>query len=387
MKPRFVDLFVAKARVAWAVGLTTAWMGAAAAGTPERVVVFERGTEGYHTLRIPAIVRAANGDLVAVCEGRKNSGGDSGDIDVVCRRSRDGGDTWGPLQLIWDDGPNTCGNPCPVVDRDTGTIWLPLTHNLGSDDEKKIKASSAAASRTVWMCKSEDHGATWSKPVDVTASTKAKNWTWYATGPGAGIQLEGGPWDDRLVIPCDHNVGTPSRRGAHVIYSDDHGLTWLRSEPAPRYEVNECEVVQLTDARLMLNMRNYDRSVPARQVAFSQYGGKTWHDQRHDPVLIEPICQASIRRVRWPAAGTPGLILFSNPASVDSRSRMTVRGSVDDGETWPYEQLLYDKSSAYSCLVALDEGSAGCLFEIDDYGKIVFTRFPLAWIESSGQAK
>jgi len=377
---RGVLLLVGCALVAISVGGACA---AASAAEPERTVVFQSGTDGYHTFRIPAIVRAACGDLVAICEGRKTSKRDTGDIDVVCRRSGDGGRTWGPLQVIWDDGTNTCGNPCPVLDGTTGTLWLPLTHNPGEDDESEIKLGAGVGSRTVWMSHSDDHGTTWSRPVEVTETAKAKDWTWYATGPGAGIQIERGPWSQRLVIPCDHNVGTPSRRRAHALYSDDHGHTWLHGQPTPMDDVNECEAVELADGRLMLNMRNYDRSVPARQVAFSDDGGSSWRDPRHDPALIEPVCQASIRRMRWPQGDAPGLILFSNPADRKSRRRMTVRGSVDDGKTWPYERVLYDKSSAYSCLVQLDDAEAGCLFEIDDYDKIVFVRFPLSWVESS----
>jgi sialidase-1 len=55
--------------------------------------VFESGVGGYHTYRIPAIVAAANGNLVALCEGRRQGRGDAGDIDVHCRRSPDGGAT------------------------------------------------------------------------------------------------------------------------------------------------------------------------------------------------------------------------------------------------------------------------------------------------------
>ena len=105
---------------------------------PRQAAVFVAGSAGYHTYRIPAIVLATNNDLVAICEGRRNGRGDAGDIDMLCKRSRDNGQTWGPVQVIWDDGQNTCGNPCPVVDRSTGAIWLFMTHNLGGDQEQHI---------------------------------------------------------------------------------------------------------------------------------------------------------------------------------------------------------------------------------------------------------
>jgi sialidase-1 len=159
---------------------------------------------------------------------------------------------------------------------------------------------------------------------------------------------------------------------------------------APGDEVNECEVVELSDGRLMLNMRNYDRSTPARQVAYSKNAGDGWYDQRHDPALIEPICHASIRRIEFPGPnGEPGLIAFSNPASRDKRQRMTLRGSVDDGQTWPAELVLHEGSSAYSCLARLPgvtPGDIGCLYEADDYGRIVFARVPQAVLWDTASA-
>ena len=355
---------------------------AAASAEPERTTVFERGVGGYHTYRIPSVIVAASGDLVAFCEGRKLSPGDSGDIDLLSRRSQDLGRTWGETQLIWDDGANTCGNPCPVVDRESGGILLLMTHNSGSDDEQKIVAGISRAPRTVWLAESRDHGATWSKPAEITAAVKNEDWTWYATGPGAGIQVEHGPHAGRLVIPCDHNDAA-GRRYSHVIYSDDRGRTWRRGAATPRDQVNECEVVELAGGRLMLNMRNYDRSVPARQRAVSDDGGATWTDQRHDPALIEPVCQASIRRVRWPGEGgfPDGAILFSNPADRKRRRNLAVRLSRDDGATWTRGVTLYAGSSAYSCLVALPDGSAGCLYEADDYARLDFARFGLEWLD------
>ncbi len=360
----------------------------AGAEPPAPTVVFQRGDGPYHTYRIPSVIAAANGDLIALCEGRTSSASDAGDIDLVCRRSTDGGRTWGPLAVVWDDGPNTCGNPCPV-DRSTGVLWLLMTHNRGEDREQDIIDQTGRSTRTVWLSSSADHGVTWSPPRDITAQVKASNWTWYATGPGAGIQIEHGPHAGRLVIPCDHNEAGTNRRYAHAIYSDDHGATWTRGEPTPRDGVNECEVVELAGGRLLLNMRSYDRPPPARQRAISDDGGATWIDQRHDPALVEPICQASIRRIAWPASATatddaaPGVILFSNPADAERRARLTIRMSADDGETWPHAAVLHEGAAAYSCLVALGDDRAGCLYEEGDYERIVFARFTLDWIRQT----
>jgi len=139
----------------------------------------------------------------------------------------------------------------------------------------------------------------------------------------------------------------------------------------------------LTENRLMLNMRNYDRTQRTRQTAISLDGGASWTEQRHAPELIEPICQASIRRYRWPADGQNGILLFSNPAST-KREKMTVRLSYDEGATWPISKLLHAGPSTYSCLVVLPGNSIGCLYERGEknpYQKISLARFQVNWLE------
>jgi len=344
--------------------------------------VYVSGQGGYHTYRIPAIVCTKKGTLLAFCEGRKNSSSDSDDIDLLLRRSSDHGKTWSEAQVVWDDSDNVCGNPCPVVDRDTGQIWLSLTWNSGKIHERGIQPGFGADSRRVFMTSSIDDGKTWNEPHEITSDVKEKDWSWYATGPGAGIQIEHGKYRGRLVIPCDHKTPAeaPADYFSHVIYSDDHGKSWQLGGTSLGGKENECEVVELNNGRLMLNMRNYDRSFHARQIAFSNDGGLTWKDQQHDETLIEPICQASIRRYRWPKGNEPGVILFSNPASKKGRKNMTVRASVDDGKSWPIARQIHADSSAYSCLVVLPDGRIGCLYEADDYRRIVFAIGPLDWL-------
>jgi sialidase-1 len=147
--------------------------------------------------------------------------------------------------------------------------------------------------------------------------------------------------------------------------------------------------VELAEGRLMLNMRNYDRSQRNRQVAVSNDGGLTWTDQRFDSALIEPICQAAIRRLRWPNAEHQGVILFSNPASRDGRVNMTVRASYDEGQTWTASRVLYAGPSAYSDLAVLTNGEIACLYEAGQthpYESIVFAGFPLQSLDDPGSS-
>lgn len=357
------------------LGFTAVADGAA----PAKTDVFVSGEDGYHTYRIPAIVRTGKGTLLAFCEGRKNSGSDTGDIDLLLKRSFDGGRTWSATATVWDDGTNTCGNPCPVVDTKTGTIWLLSTHNLGADKEHAIDSGTATGGRTVWLFHSADDGDTWSAPREITADVKDPSWRWYATGPGVGVQIESGPHAGRLVIPCDHSVAGPDGgeskspiRGSHVIYSDDHGRSWRRGAAVqPVY--NECQVVELFDERgtLLLDMRSYARRA-CRAQATSADGGLTWSAARDVPELVEPVCQASILR------GPGRTILFSNPAHASKRLNLTVRASLDNAASWPHALVLHPGPTAYSCLVTLSDSEAACFYENGakrPYEKLTFARF------------
>ena len=351
--------------------------------------VFVAGTDGYHTYRIPSVIRARDGTLLAFAEGRKSGRGDSGNIDLLVKRSRDDGRTWSAQSVVWDDADNTCGNPCPVVDQRTGTIWLLATHNLGTDKESEIIPKKSKGTRTVWVLRSDDHGVTWSRPTEITATTKDPSWGWYATGPGVGIQLQHGPHAGRLVIPANHSFddpagtlrGGPYSHRTHVIYSDDRGLTWKRGGSTGAH-TNESQIVELAAPAggLLLDMRSYfNRS--RRTHSRSTDGGATWTAPQDHPQLVEPVCQASIVRHSFPSGNRPGLLLFSNPADPKARVALTVRASTDDAATWPRHLLLHAGPAAYSCLVPLDAATAGCLYERGEkgpYETIVFARFPLS---------
>ena len=347
---------------------------------PAGDAIFVSGEGGYHTYRIPALAVSKDGTVLAFCEGRKGGSSDRGKIDLLLKRSSDRGKTWSDFQVVWDDKDNTCGNPCVVVEEETGTIWLFCTWNLGSDAESAIIDGTSKDTRRIFLMSSEDDGQSWSQPAELTSTLKKPDWTWYATGPGSGIQIKHGPHKGRLVIPCDHIEAETKRYYSHVIYSDDRGKTWQLGGRSPRHQVNECEVVELEGGNLMLNMRNYDRSQKTRQTAISRDGGITWSDQKFDAALPDPICQAAIERHSWTKGDIPGIILFSNAANSTKRMNMTVKASLDDGRTWPMALSLHRGPSAYSDLAILGENKIGCLYVgggESPYESIVFAVFDI----------
>lgn len=226
-------------------------------GPMSQAPLFWAGQGGYDTYRIPALAVTPKGTLLAFCEARRDSQRDWGNIDLVLRRSLDHGKTWEPVQVIVDDDGNTCGNPCPIVDRKDGTVILLLTKNNGMENEGQILQGSAAP-RTVWSTLSRDEGLTWSAPIDISDQASRPDWRWYATGPCHGIQLS----DGRLIAPCDHATG-PNHEDmhSHIIFSDDGGANWKIGGILEKL-TNECAVVELTDGSLYLNARSPWHSPP-----------------------------------------------------------------------------------------------------------------------------
>lgn len=351
-------------------------MASAQPGTKTFNYVFKDGEDGYTCFRIPAIVTTTKGAVLAFAEGRKNNCGDAGDIDLVVKRSMDGGKTWGTLEVVWNDSTNTCGNPAPVVDATTGAVVLLSTWNFGTDKEKLIKDRTGKDTRRVFVLVSMDDGRSWSAPREITGEVKPGDWTWYATGPGRGLQVGKGRHRGRLVIPCNHEEGETRESRSHVIYSDDHGNSWKLGGSA-QDSTNEATVAELSDGHLMLNMRNTGHS-RYRQIAISKDGGRKWSPRSPDTALTEPVCEGNLIRYAFP--GKRECLAFSNPASRTARIGMTVRISYDDGRTWPYKKLLYEGPSAYSCLTVLPDGNLACLYEAGyhrPYEGIVLEEIPV----------
>ncbi|AOS63203.1 sialidase family protein [Actinoalloteichus hymeniacidonis] len=351
--------------------------------------VYVSGTEGYDTFRIPAIIRASNGDLLAFAEGRRDGGGDSGDIDLVLKRSTNDGRTWGALTVVGDNGPNTFGNPSPVVDPATGRIVLLSTHNGGTVTEHEIRAGEVdpADSRRVWVQHSEDDGRTWTEPREITEDTKLPEWRWYATGPVHAIALSRGQHAGRLVVPANHSSAPPEGSpdtgiedryyDAHLIYSDDGGLNWtigaMEDTPDGAVNGNETTIAELPDGRIYVNSRNQNGTAPGNRLATYSSDGGAGFDEPLQPVpdLLTPVVQGSVLQIE------DGPLLLAAPSNPDRRERLAVRSSHDDGASWSDGVVLSEAPAAYSDLVPLHRGGVGVYYETgvdSSYETISFQR-------------
>ncbi|UJB44785.1 sialidase family protein [Streptomyces sp. A1-5] len=397
-------LAAAVALAATALAALAAAPARAAADAPsggfDQQVLFKAAHEkGYFCFRIPAIVRTVRGTLLAFAEGRVHDCGDAGDIDLVLKRSTDGGRTWGPLQVVNHGDGDTHGNPAPLVDRRTGRIILAETYNKGRTDGLSC---DVPCDRTPHLQYSDDDGATWSAPRDLTRSIRPRRWnSWYATGPVHGIQLAHGRHAGRLVFGVNAESHTGARITANhaaLVHSDDGGTTWrvgaLDTWPiAPdgtfRQKPSEMTLLERSDGSIYVNGREQDGTdLGNRTAAVSRDGGDSFTAPfRTIPDLYTPMVQASALRLpRSSGDGGHGRTLLAAPADPDRRRTMTIRSSYDEGRTWEGVDRGARVSadwSGYSDLVAVSPTVTGLLYEggtADARDEIRFARFTEQWL-------
>jgi sialidase-1 len=258
--------------------------------------------------------------------------------------------------------------------------------------------------------RSDDDGLTWSTPTEITAAfegfRKAHDWKVLATGPNHGIQLRNG----RLLTPVWISAGTGSNSHhpsvAGTLYSDDHGATWHAGDIAvPTNETwidpNEATAVELSDGRVMLNVRN--ESKPNRRlVTISDNGATGWSTPRFDEALWEPVCMASLIRYDF---GGQKLLLFSNPHNLEKakgkaepgkyrdRKNISVKISRDEGQTWISNKIIEAGPGMYSDLAVTHAGTILCFYGRSGEsqgaatglaamtgGRLTLARFNLEWL-------
>lgn len=346
-------------------------------------VPFVSGEDGYNTYRIPSLVKTSDGALIALAEGRVNSGSDTGNIDIVAKRSSNSGETWSALSVVTSHGTNTAGNPCVVLDPTSGDIVL-LSCRNGEDDTSEEIRSGAVPPRRVYVQRGTDSGTSWTPPVEISSSVRPEWMRWYATGPGHGVAVSG---TGRLVIPCNHSrtptgtdLGTEEKyKGGHCIYSDDGGINWslgfTSSNANGTINEDEATVCETLDGRLYFNCRCApDERAGNRANAYSATEGQTLEvPYLPQATLTTPIVQGSV-------ISTPYGLVFSCPSLPDERAALALWTSTDNGNTWYLKKYITGLLSAYSDLILLDFNTIGVLYETGSwklYERIEFTTVSL----------
>lgn len=365
-------------RFSWITTLLLAAAVPALAAEPllEHVDVYRSGVDGYKIYRIPGIETTPDGTLLAFAEARKYGGEDPGfgkqDIDLVLKRSTDGGKTWSAMMVIEDPGEYwSAANPATITDRDTGKVWVlyarckpqcsTVTSRPGTDDLQTLARWSG------------DQGATWSEPIDLTAVARDMNdaqWKASIVGPGGAIQARSG----RLLAPVWR-----APYAVFAIFSDDHGKTWQRGEFVPGDQPgNEDQLVELADGRILMDVRQSRGSMRFRVISGDV--GRTWSE----PMAGEEVtaCACAIERLTLKAAGDDrDRIIWTGPKG-PGRKTLVVRTSYDEGKTFPAERVISEEPAAYSDLTVSKDKTVGCLWERANYQFITFTRFNVAFLES-----
>ena len=351
--------------------------------------IFSRKTDGYHTYRIPTMVVTAKGTILVFVEGRKTHRRDHGDVDLLMKRSEDGGRTWSKQVLIHEEGGDALirvGNPCPIVEKDGKTVHLLFTRN---------------GPGCFFSTRSTDDGSSWEPFTKVSDDPKAPEYqkdnflrgfgespVGVGAGPVHGIHTSKG----RLIAPsyAGFKVNGEGRGGSCVIYSDDKGKTWKAGGVipwVPEFRHGECTIVERSNGSLLMNMRTSEPgkySFGYRLTSVSKDHGMTWSKPVVDKNLPCPACQASMIRLNEKE------ILFLNPAvnhnggfSIWSRKNLPLRVSQDDGRSWPESRVLNEGLAGYSDLAIAKNGNILCLFEngTRDYcEKITFVELKRSWL-------
>ena len=312
-----------------------------------RKTIFERINKDF--VRIPTLIKAANGDILAFGEYRNGSHHDAEDIDIVFRRINN--NDVSPMQTVVKGNGNTCGNQCCVLEKATGKIHMVYNWNphyqVESFDELKKNY------RKAYYTYSCDNGNTWAEPIEITDQIKEENWHWHALGPCHGIEC----MDGTIVFPCNYSlIEKPKEPYSFAVYSND-GCKSFKYGAVVAPKTNECCISQLNDGKLFITMRSTNKE-KRRYRAYSDDMGKTWYDYEKDNTLCDPICQgSSIYSVKY------NKLYLTHINNETERKNLVLRCSSDNGKSWEKTIVLFEGKAAYSDLVFINDDEIGCLFE------------------------
>lgn len=355
--------------------------------TQERTLLFGMGDDGARFYRIPALVTAADGSLIAIADRRWDKINDlPSRIDIVIKRSLDNGKTWSQAIPIADKvSAGGYGDPAIVLNHNTGELICIFASDnglwqSGPDNYMRINIS-----------KSKDNGITWSKPKDITSqiygkdceSVERKQWFGAFAASGRALQLRNGRLMFVIAARLTKEWGGPLCN--YACYSDDGGETWQVSENAADTDGDEAKVIELENGNILMSIRNRQKGF--RKFSISKDQGVTWGAPYLQKDIKDPACNGDIIRYSLIDSGElKNCILHSIPYDDNIRQNVSVLLSYDEGQSWPVRKTISKGLSAYSSLTILPDNSIGIIVEEgkwddnlpgDDGFNLWFIRFTL----------
>ena len=347
-----------------------------------RTELYHPGDYGSTNYRIPAVITAKDGTIVAVTDKRKYNEGDlPQDIDIICNRSTDGGQTWSePYTIAQGTGVNHGFGDCALAwSNDNNGLIAVFVGGVG------LWNSTPSNPIRSYKSYSYDNGQTWTEPEDITNFIFGDNCiypsqtTWRASffGSGNGLLTSTG----RIMFVAAIREGSAQSLNNYAVYSDDNGATWHVSGRAS-VGGDEAKVTELVDGRILMSIRHAGK----RWYNISEDGGETWQPTTsiwND--ITAPACNGDLIRYTSVNQGfNKNRLLHSVPYG-SQRTDVTVYISYDEGETWPVRKTIVPYSSAYSSLCILPDGTIGLYVEENPNGEIgnyltAFYNFSLEWL-------
>jgi hypothetical protein len=160
----------------------------------------------------------------------------AGDLNIVLRKSVDGGRTWGPMVPISPGFPASGADSGPLLVEPDGKIYVDY-HAFRVTSPTKLTLSTALN----FVTSSADGGRTWSKPVRIgPAGLTMNTLEWWIDGD---ISADS---SGNLYATWDSQVR--GRDTGWLAYSADHGRTWRTVRVTPDTD-NATHIVQVAGGR------------------------------------------------------------------------------------------------------------------------------------------
>lgn len=354
---------------------------------------------GAVSVHLPSLLVTKSGAVIAVCQARKASSSDwNHQIDLLERRSEDGGRSWGPVQLIFHDSTVNAINGPIVEDTQTGTLVLPFTQlPVDVDSQAGWVQYFAKRGGSAWTMTSQNEGKTWSPPVE-SHPQGADGWIAWPGNSVHGVQLSSG----RLVIEgmAHQNVAGDVYHAldlsACLLYSDDHGRSWRIGAVTDSYGTDESTIATCSDGSLFMSVRFNDRTPHdlVRLIERSRDGGQSFSDTYLLDHMSICACHAGMTSFWDHSQGKRRFVMaYSGPQGGDvaaahpDRTHLAIRISFDDGKIWGISRLIASGkvNTEYSDLAVAPDGQILCLYGVNTFEKtgsrIELVRLPLSAIQ------